>query len=445
MMVRLTLLFLTAVVVTGCSTSEVKIAHSVPLQSVSAPYAESELLDLAVVVFDSGVPEGELDREVIEELMRDGTFVQIRRAEAMFLAVKLRETLQNSGHWGSVWVTPQTSTAVDLNIHGQILRSDGNIVELKVWAEDGTGRVWFVNDYEMETAASAYNRQRYPDLDPYQDVLNEIANDLASYRAGLDAETVADIRTIGELRYASELSPEAFGEYLSEDDGVFEPQRLPAAGDPTLQRSRSVRQREQLFFETLDRHYEEFMLSAADSYDSWREYSREDSLRIQEAARAARLRTGLGALAIAMSIAYGAQSDRSSLADRIIADAGIYVGGDLLRSAAVRRQERRLHTQSLQELSEDFEDSVEPLVVEIQGTQHRLTGSAAAQYEEWQGLIRELFISETGFVPEDIELYAEPAEDGDDIASPDAASAPASGSEIQEATSDAGGGTEADA
>lgn len=444
-MVRLVIIFLVAAAITGCSTSEVKIAHSVRLESVSAPYAETELLDLAVVVFDSGVPEGEVSREVVEELMRDGTFIQIRRAEAMFLAVKLRETLQNSGHWGSVWVTPRSSTAVDLNVRAEILHSDGNIVELTVTAEDGTGRAWFRNEYEMETAASAYNRQRYPGLDPYQDVLNEIANDLARYRAGLDAESVADIRTIGELRYAGELSPDAFGEYLVESDGVFEPERLPAVGDPMLQRTRSVRQREQLFFETLDQHYEEFMLSASESYDSWREYSREDSIRMQEAARAARLRTGLGALAIAMSIAYGAQSDNNSLADRIIADAGIYVGGDLLRSAAVRRQERRLHTQSLQELSEDFEDSVEPLVVEIQGTQHRLTGSANAQYDEWQGLIRDLFISETGFVAEDIELYADPAEEADEVALPDAASTPASGSEIQEATTDASGGTEADA
>jgi hypothetical protein len=96
-------------------------------------------------------------------------------------------------------------------------------------------------------------------------------------------------------------------------------------------------------------------------------------------------------------------------------------------------------------LSEDFEDSVEPLVVEIQGTQHRLTGNANAQYDEWQGLIRELFISETGFVPEDIELYAEPDEAEGEVALPDAASAPPAGSEIQEATSDGSGGTEADA
>ena len=432
----------------GCSTSEVRIAHSVPLVAAAESYSEPELLDIGVVVFDSGVPDGELDREVIEELMQDGTFVQIRRAEAMFLAVKLRETLQKSGHWGAVWVTPRDSTAVDLNVEAEILRSDGNVVELRARATDAAGRVWLSDTYDMETAASSFNRQRYPDLDPYQDVFNRIANDLAEVRAGITAEEIDDIRTIGELRYASELSPEAFGDYLEErSNGVYEPVRLPAEDDPTLARTRSVRQREQLFFETLDQYYENFMVEATDPYDGWREYSREDSIRMQEAARAAKTRTAMGALAIALSIAYGQQSDRSSLADRIIADAGIYIGGDLLRSAAVRRQERRLATQSLQELSEDFDDAVRPLVVEIQGTQHRLTGTADAQYEEWQNLIRNLFISETGFVPEDIDVYVEPLPADDSSASsPGAASAP--GTETgaaEEGTSDAGGGTPADA
>ena len=49
-----------------------------------------------------------------------------------------------------------------------------------VSAKDSTGRVWLDEDlYEMETAAGAFNRQRYPELDPYQDVFNSIANDLA--------------------------------------------------------------------------------------------------------------------------------------------------------------------------------------------------------------------------------------------------------------------------
>src|SRR5690606_12312551 len=89
-------------------------------------------------------------------------------------------------------------------------------------------------------------------------------------------------------------------------------------------------------------------------------------------------------------------------------DAMLYVGMDVLRTGAVRRQEKTLHTSALQELSEGFEDEVRPLVIDIEGTQHRLVGTAEAQYDEWRDLLRRLFMSETGFVPENVEVYAEP-------------------------------------
>jgi hypothetical protein len=74
----------------------------------------------------------------------------------------------------------------------------------------------------------------------------------------------------------------------------------------------------------------------------------------------------------------------------------------------VRRQEKQLHIETLEELSVSFEEEVTPLVVEVAGVQHRLTGTAAVQYAEWRDLLRQLYISETGFVPEDVEIYAEP-------------------------------------
>jgi hypothetical protein len=429
----------------GCSTSEVRLPHNVPLLVPQANYSEAGRLNVGVVLFDSGVPDGEIDRDLLEELLRDGTFVQIRRAEAVMLAVKLRDTLRGSGHWGAVWVTPRESSAADLNVRAEILQSDGNIVDLHVTARDASGQVWLDDDYEMETAASAFNKQRYPTLDPYQDVFNRIANDLALFRSELQASRLETIRTVGALRYASELGPEAYGDYVEESgNGRYQAVRLPAADDPVFARTQSVRQREQLFFETLDQYYEEFMLNAGDSYLGWREFAREDSIRIQEAARAAKMRTGFGALAIALSLAYGSQQGRNSLADSIIADAGIYIGGDLLRSGAVRRQERRLYTASLRELSESFDDSVKPMVVEIEGTEHRLTGTADAQYQEWRELLRELFISETGFEPADIDVYAEPLPEAEPQAVPVAPSNPGSETEAKEATSDADGGTEAD-
>ncbi len=432
----------------ACSTSEVKLPHSVALLAPEAPYAEPELLDIGIVLFESGVPEGEISRELLEELLREGTFVQIRRAEAVMLAVVLRDTLRSSGHWGTVWVTPRASRAADLSVTAEILQSDGNVLHLRVDARDTTGRVWLRDEYQMETAAGAFNRQRYPNLDPYQDVFNQIANDLARVRASFSAGDIADLRTISELRYAGELSPEAFEAYVeSDDDGVYQAVRLPAVGDPMFERTRSARLREQVFFETLDQYYEQFLIDAEDSYNSWREFAREDSIRIQEAARAAKTRTALGALTMALSLVYSNNSDRSSLTDRILADAGLYIGRDLPMAGAMRRQERRLYTSTLRELSESFDDDVKPLVVEIQGTQHRLTGTADSQYTEWRELLRDLFISETGFVPEDIDVYTEPPGEVGVDSAPDLAPTPAEVPDAQEATEstgDADGGTEAD-
>jgi hypothetical protein len=393
----------------GCSSSEVLVAHAVPLSAASESIPEPQLLDVGVTVFHPGVPAGEIDKDLLEELIREGTFVQIRRTEALYMAVLLRDTLQNSGHWGGVWVTPTESTAADLNVNAEIVHSDGDIFQLNVHAADATGRVWLDEEYEMSTAAGSFNRQRYPELDPYQDVFNSIANDLAAARRQLSAADAEKIRTVGQLRYAAELSPEAFDGYVVQsNNGAYELNRLPASGDPMFDRTQRVRQRERLFIETLDQHYAKFYQEAAPSYDSWREYAREEAISIRELTRSARWRTGMGVATILASIVYGSNSNNDSFSDRVIRDAMMYVGMDMLRTSAVRRQEKRLHTETLEELSTSFDDEVEPLVVEIQGTQHRLTGTAEVQYREWRDLLRQMFETETGFVPEEMAIYTEP-------------------------------------
>jgi hypothetical protein len=406
---RLALLLVGCWWIAACTSSEVVVAHSVPLSTASEPVAEAELLDVSIVLFDSGVPEGEVPKEVLEELIREGTFVQIRRSESVYMSVLLRQTLQKTGNWGSVWISPRPTTAADVNIVGRILHSDGDQLRLSVTATDSTGRIWLDEQpYEMETAAGAFNRQRYPDLDPYQDAFNEIANDLAAAQLELTGDERRDLRTVTSLRYAADLSPEAFAGYVVEDKGEYELNRLPADGDPMYDRTQRVRQRERLFLETLDQHYAQFQTEAMAPYDSWREYTREEAIAVRELTKSARWRTGMGIAAIVASIAYGQNSDSGSFSDRMLRDALMYVGVDMIRASQVRKQEKRLHTETLEELAEDFDDSLEPMVVEIQGTQHRLTGTADAQYEEWRQLLRQIFISESGFVPEDVAIYTEP-------------------------------------
>ncbi len=295
-------------------------------------------------------------------------------------------------------------------------------------------------------------------------MFNEIANDRAAIRTEMTADEVEQIRTVARLRYAGELSPESFAGYVEPNrNGIYEPARLPAVGDPMFERTLSVRQRERLFFDTLDQHYQSFSSQAAEPYDGWREYAREEAIAIRDLTRQARWRTGLGIATIVASILYGQDSDNDSFSNRIVRDAMMYVGTDILRSSALRRQERRLHTATLEELSESFNDEVAPLVVEIEGTEHRLTGTAEVQYSEWRDLLRRLFIEETGFEPASLEVYSEEVEpasadelselevlvvpviegEANDSADsePSGGTADAGNADVNEVTSNAGGGS----
>ena len=380
----------------GCSSNQVLIPHSVQLVAETETVPEDELLDVSVVVFDPGVPEGEIEKEILEELLDDGTFVHIRRTEARYLAVHLRDTLQNSGHWGAVWATPEESTAADINVTGEILHSDGSQLRLKVLAFDSTGEVWVDDEYFMETAAGAFNRQQYPGLDPYQDVFNRVANDLAVAKSGRSPDEKRNIRTVSQLRFAGELSPEAFGDYVTQQrNGRYSLNRLPAEDDPQFERTLLVRDREHLFVDTLNEHYVDFYRSSLEPYHGWREFAREESIAIRELQRSSRWRTGLGIAGILASVVYGINSD-GDFADRVVRDSIMYMSMEMLQSGMLRRQEKQLHSSALEELSVGFDEEVKPMVVEIEGVQHRFTGTAAAQYEDWRGLLRQIYIEETG-------------------------------------------------
>src|SRR5690606_6450258 len=190
---------------------------------------------------------------------------------------------------------------------------------------------------------------------------------------------------------------------------------------------------------------------AQSAYHGWREYAREEAITIRELTKSARWRTGLGIATILASVVYGSNAGNDSFSDRVLRDALMYMGMDVLQTSAVRRQEKRLHTQALEELSLSFNDEVQPLVVEIQGTEHRLTGTAEAQYHEWRDLLRQLFVAETGFAVEDMHIYMEPEalEPGIELepetGSAEDPSAPAAGDEAPAGASGSAEPPEADA
>jgi len=378
----------------GCSVNEIVVAEETELLVAESPVDEGLLLDIGIVEFDPGIPENN-DPE------KSRVFEEIRNAEARFLAYHLKTTLQGTGHWGAVRVIPSRSAFTDVVISGVIGKSDGEFITLDISVDDAAGRHWFSNAYETRTGMTSYSERRDRRRDPYQKVFNDIANDLQAYVAQLPAGQLKRTRQISELQFFSDMSPLAYGEHLTTDeDGIVQINRLPADNDPGVVRLRQIRERDRLVVDTLNEHYANFYYGIAIPYRSWRKNSRQESINYREVKRSARLQALVGVVVLAGSMAIDTNSSSSSRTRRVnrgLQNMGIYEGFNRVVGGLRRNSEADLHLDTIAELSESFGSEAAPMVVNVEGQERRLTGTAQAQYESWRKLLREIYEAETGF------------------------------------------------
>ena len=168
---------------------------------------ETGQLDVGLPIFDPGIPANASTHSKL------GIFPEIRKAEAKYMPVLLRQVLVDSGDWGVVRVLPDALESSELLVSGTILHSDGQRLELQIKALDATGAQWLDKVYSG-TATSADYPVKVPG-DPFLDVYMQIAGDLLAVRRQKSAKQLADIRQVAQLRYASGLAPEAFASYLT--------------------------------------------------------------------------------------------------------------------------------------------------------------------------------------------------------------------------------------
>ena len=131
---------------------------------------------------------------------------------------------------------------MDVYIDGKILESTGREIKLDVTVTDATGRIWFTKEYEAEADLRAY---KDTDLEAARSVRQRLQHDRqrhARARRKLTSEQRVQIREVSELRFATDLAPYAFGSYLAQDrKGMYKVVRLPAPGDPMMERMDHVR------------------------------------------------------------------------------------------------------------------------------------------------------------------------------------------------------------
>lgn len=296
-------------------------------------------------------------------------YAPIREAESAYLPVQLRNTLNESGHWGAVNVVASEDVAAEVLVTGSINESDAVTLALDIEVRDSRGHVWLKKTYRDYATDYGYDALENLVDDPFQDLFNEIANDMAAVQQQLLTNEYEKILDSSMLRYAMLLSPEAFASYLKIDEtGEVIMQGLPARNDPLYRRVRQIREREYSMQDIVDEHFENFYDDMQAIYPYWRQSSYE------------------------LLVYNGQLEDRQYRGPK---------SGSWAAVESVYRtyKELKLNEDELRELASSFEREIAPTVTEMEGRVIELQGSLSTQYTTWRKLLRQIYSETRGLPP----------------------------------------------
>ena len=367
----------------SCGSTQVISANSSPAVMASEPLSPEEVLDIGIITFDPNIPND------IEESNENLVVPDVRRAESRYIAYHLKNTLENTGNWGAVRVLPNSTESSHIEISGKILSSDGEMLRIKITAIDSKKNKWIERIFEDRATGLGYEN---PTEDPFQDLYNEIANELLAFKASLSSRDSANIKEIAKLRFARDLAPEKFDGYLVEDqNGSLRIEQLPASNDPMMIRVAQLEELDFLFIDTLDTHFNKFYRETQASYDEWRRTTFSEALRLRELQKEARRRIAAGALMIVGGIAAEGSSSAAAYT-------GAIGGVTAIRQGLSKRVQATNQELRLRELNEALASEISPYVLDIEGKTIQISGSAEQQFKEWKTLLKRIYADEISFL-----------------------------------------------
>lgn len=371
---------------TSCATTEIVTTTSEPAMVAQVPIEDALRLDVMILPFDPNL-------ERIEAVESDIPIsAEVRRAESRYQAYHLKETLEQTGNWGVVRVIPSPTNFQPLLVQAKILASDGENLRLFVKATDAAGSVWINKEYSDSASKYAYQSVRE---DPFQDIYNQVANDLLKAHQARNASSIINIQNVARLKFAADLSPESVSNYLQTDRrGRVTVTQLPAENDLVMRRVGRLREQENLFVDTMDDYYLNFYRNVKPSYDEWRYATYDEAVRLRQMQKQARNRLLAGAALIAGGVYAGSQSETWA---GDAAAAGAVVGGiGAVKSGMDRYKQAEIHEQALAELTQSLGMEIEPNVLQIEGQSIELEGTLDAQYGQWRRILKEIYAADQG-------------------------------------------------
>jgi hypothetical protein len=372
----------------GCVKTTVNSTKVPSLQTYDSTLRADEVLDIAVVVFDPGISIADPE---------EGIYPEVRRAEATFMARELAQVLDNQGVWGASRVVPYKEHITDVLIQGVIEQSDGELLTLAITATDSQGRVWLDKQYTGKTSSFSYEARWWGKRDPFEFIYHNVANDLlAAFRARPRSDRLS-IRDVSTLKFAQSFAPEAFDDYLIQDEtNLTRTIRLPADSDPMMARIGMIRQRNHIFVDTLQGHYDNFSSAMYAPYNEWRRLSYEEAKALRELRDDAQDQLVTGGVSLLAGVAAATSSSSTTRAAGAI---GVFAGGSFIKSGLERRAEANIHSLALEELGQSLESEITPQVISLEDRTIQLSGTIEDQYSQWREILSDIYAAELAELP----------------------------------------------
>lgn len=341
-------------------------------------------LDIGIITFDENIPAN------LSEQKNKVIYTPVRKAESVYIAFLLKDTLVKTGNWGVTRVIPRYSEIFDVQVQGKILLSTGEKLSLKITVYDASKRVWFARKYQMKTNSYHYNSTQLKRKDPFQSLFDEIAKDINSYKNKLKPKYTNDLREIARIRYARSLSPDAFSGYLKGKKKI-RLKRLIARDDPHYGLIEDIKKREHLFADTMDTQYRDFVAETKKHYTEWRHLSYFQVVERRRLRRQSVLQGILGIASVVGAVAAGNSSNRGS---RLLSDVAVLSGALLIATSADAGREARIRSESLNDIADSFLTSTSNTTFEMEDMEIILSGTLDEQYGQIRGVLSDIYREE---------------------------------------------------
>lgn len=397
-------LLTTLITITGCSSTQnnsvgpAKVGPGAynPQGSTKKAYVYNSdiFLDVAIPVFDPGLPKDKYGNLDDDEIIEQNIWPQIRRTEAKRFAVETKKALAKTNSFGRINVTPTTNTSADMFVLGKIVESDVKELALEITVVDSRNKVWGSKTFENEASLGFYRDQARKNTNPHEPVFAQVAAYVQSLVVKKSDAEKQRIQDVANVIYASVYSPEVFAQYLTENKrtGETELQGLPDPNDPMLARIATLKAQDEMFVDNLQDNYDLF---SANTKEAYRTYQKETLPIVYKIEREQTKRTvsQIATFGFAIASVLLSKNSRSTAGQVGSAVAGIAAAKTLI-DAVQSNAEIAKHRGLFTEMGGNLDIAVSPQVLEFNEQEIELTGTAGEQYEQWKAHLYEIYALE---------------------------------------------------